>query len=63
MISAGYLLETFLTLVIVCGVAFGVLYGARRLGLGRPSGPIDSITFISRSTATSARFSGIGTGT
>jgi flagellar biogenesis protein FliO len=36
----GYLLETFLTLAIVCGVAFGVLYGARRLGLGRPSGPI-----------------------
>ena len=40
MTSAGYLLETFLTLVVVCGVAFGVLYGARRLGLGRPSGPI-----------------------
>lgn len=36
----GYLLETFLTLLVVCGVAFGVLYGARRLGLGRASGPI-----------------------
>ena len=40
---AGYLLETFLTLVVVCGVAFGVLYGARRLGVGRPSGPISLV--------------------
>ena len=37
---SGYLLETFLTLLLVCGVAFGVLYGARRLGVGRASGPI-----------------------
>lgn len=36
----GYLLETFLTLLVVCGVAFGVLFGARRLGIGRASGPI-----------------------
>ena len=36
----GYLLETFFTLIVVCGVAFAVLYGARRLGLGRASGPI-----------------------
>ena len=36
----GYLFETFLTLILVCGVAFGVLYGARRLGLGRATGPI-----------------------
>src|SRR5262245_16164080 len=36
----GYLLETFLTLLVVCAVAFGVLYGARRLGIGRASGPI-----------------------
>jgi flagellar biogenesis protein FliO len=37
---AAYLIETFLTLTLVCGVAFAVLYGARRLGLGRASGPI-----------------------
>lgn len=37
---AGYLLETFVTLLVVCGLAFVVLYGARRLGLGRPRGPI-----------------------
>jgi flagellar biogenesis protein FliO len=36
----GYLFETFLTLILVCGVAFGVLYGARRLGFGRATGPI-----------------------
>jgi flagellar protein FliO/FliZ len=38
---AGYLIETFVTLVAVCGVAFVVLWGARRLGIGRPSGPIE----------------------
>jgi flagellar biogenesis protein FliO len=37
---AGYLLETLLTLAVVCAAAFGVLYGARRLGVGRPSGPV-----------------------
>jgi flagellar biogenesis protein FliO len=37
---AGYLLETLLTLAVVCAAAFAVLYGARRLGVGRPSGPI-----------------------
>ena len=40
---AGYLLETFLTLAAVCGVAFAVLYGARRLGIGRPHGPIELV--------------------
>jgi flagellar biogenesis protein FliO len=34
------LLETLVTLVVVCAAAFGVLYGARRLGVGRPSGPL-----------------------
>jgi flagellar biogenesis protein FliO len=38
---AGYLIETFVTLVAVCGLAYVVLWGARRLGLGRPSGPIE----------------------
>ena len=37
---AGYLLETFATLVVVCGLAFVVLVGARRMGIGRASGAI-----------------------
>ncbi len=37
---AGYLIETFLTLLAVCALAFVVLYGARRLGIGRARGPI-----------------------
>jgi flagellar biogenesis protein FliO len=37
---AGYLVETFVTLLAVCALAFVVLYGARRLGIGRASGPI-----------------------
>jgi flagellar biogenesis protein FliO len=37
---SGYLVETFVTLVAVCGLAFVVLWGARRLGIGRPSGPV-----------------------
>ena len=40
---AGYLVETFVTLVVVCGVAFAVLYGARRLGIGRKEGPIELV--------------------
>src|SRR5580765_6413027 len=36
----GYLLQTFITLVLVCGLAFVVLWGARRLGIGRPSGAV-----------------------
>jgi flagellar biogenesis protein FliO len=38
---AGYLVETFVTLLAVCALAFVVLWGARRLGVGRPSGPIE----------------------
>ena len=37
---AGYLLETFITLGVVCALAFVVLYGARRFGIGRASGSI-----------------------
>jgi flagellar biogenesis protein FliO len=37
---AAYLVETFVTLVAVCGLAVLVLWGARRLGIGRASGPI-----------------------
>ena len=36
----GYLVETFLTLVVVCFLAFAVLWGARRLGVARASGSI-----------------------
>ena len=38
--ASGYLIETFVTLVAVCLIAFVVLYGARRLGIGRAQGPI-----------------------
>jgi flagellar protein FliO/FliZ len=37
----SYLVETFVTLLAVCTVAFVVLYGARRLGVGRASGSIE----------------------
>ena len=33
----GYLVETFFTLVVVCAIAFAVLWGAKRLGVGRAS--------------------------
>lgn len=38
-----YLVETFVTLLAVCGLAFVVLFGARRLGIGRPRGPIQLV--------------------
>ena len=37
---AGYLLETFFTLVVVCALAVAVLWGARRFGIGRATGSI-----------------------
>ncbi len=40
---AGYLLETLVTLLAVCAMAFVVLYGARRLGVGRASGGIELV--------------------
>jgi flagellar biosynthetic protein FliO len=40
---ASYLIETFVTLVAVCALAFVVLYGARRFGLGRASGSIELV--------------------
>jgi flagellar biogenesis protein FliO len=36
-----YLIETLLTLLAVCAVAWVILYGARRMGIGRPSGPVE----------------------
>jgi flagellar biogenesis protein FliO len=37
---ASYIVETFVTLLAVCALAVVVLYGARRLGIGRATGPI-----------------------
>lgn len=39
----SYLLQTFVTLVAVCALAFVVLWGARRLGIGRPSGALELV--------------------
>lgn len=35
-----YLVETFVTLLAVVAVAIAVLFGAKRLGVGRPHGPM-----------------------
>jgi flagellar protein FliO/FliZ len=40
---AAYLVETFVTLLAVCALAIAVLWGARRLGVGRPNGPLDLV--------------------
>jgi flagellar biogenesis protein FliO len=40
---AGYIVQTLVTLLAVCALAFVVVYGARRLGLGRPRGPISLV--------------------
>ena len=40
---ASYLIETFVTLVAVCALAFVILYGARRFGLGRATGSIELV--------------------
>ncbi len=37
----AYLIETSITLAAVCALALVVLWGARRLGVGRPTGPIE----------------------
>jgi flagellar protein FliO/FliZ len=37
---ATYLVETLVSLFAVIALAVLVLYGARRVGIGRPSGPI-----------------------
>jgi len=39
----SYVLETFVTLLLVCAVAVAVLYGARRFGIGRARGPIELV--------------------
>jgi flagellar biogenesis protein FliO len=37
----GYLVETFVTLAVVCALAVLVLWGAKRAGFGRGSGPVE----------------------
>jgi flagellar biogenesis protein FliO len=37
---ASYVVETLITLVAIVALAVLVLYGARRVGLGRPAGPL-----------------------
>jgi flagellar protein FliO/FliZ len=41
--AAGYIVQTFLTLAVVCGLAVLVLWAARRAGVGRPTGPIELV--------------------
>lgn len=43
---AGYIIQTIVTLLAVCALAFVVLYGARRLGVGRPRGPIELVGLL-----------------
>ena len=43
---AGYIVQTVVTLLAVCALAFVVLYGARRLGVGRPRGPIELVGLL-----------------
>lgn len=38
-----YLIETFVTLAAVVALAFLVLFGARKWGLGRPAGPLELV--------------------
>lgn len=43
---ASYIIQTIVTLLAVCAIAFVVLYGARRLGIGRPRGPIELVGLL-----------------
>ena len=43
---ASYIVQTIVTLLAVCAIAFVVLYGARRLGVGRPRGPIELVGLL-----------------
>lgn len=43
---AGYIVQTLVTLLAVCALAFAILYGARRLGIGRPRGPIELVGLL-----------------
>ena len=41
--TASYLVETLVTLLAVVAVAIVVLVGARRMGIGAPSGPLELV--------------------
>jgi flagellar biogenesis protein FliO len=41
--AAGYIVETFVTLLGVIVLAVLVLYGGRRLGFGRATGPVELV--------------------
>lgn len=43
---AGYIVQTVVTLLAVSLLAFVVLHGARRLGVGRPRGPIELVGLL-----------------
>lgn len=43
---AGYIVQTVVTLLAVCALAFAILWGARRLGLGRPRGPVELVGLL-----------------
>lgn len=40
---ASYVVQTVVTLLGVAALAIVVLYGARRAGIGRPSGPLEVV--------------------
>lgn len=40
---ASYIVETFVTLLAVCSLALLVLFGARKMGIGRAKGPIELV--------------------
>jgi flagellar protein FliO/FliZ len=40
---ATYIVETLVTLLGVVALAVVILYGGRRLGIGRPSGPLELV--------------------
>src|SRR6185503_153891 len=40
---ASYIVQSLVTLLAIVALAVLVLYGGRRLGLGRPSGPLDLV--------------------
>ena len=43
---ASYIVQTTITLLAVCAIAFVVIYGARRLGIGRPRGPVELVGLL-----------------
>jgi flagellar biogenesis protein FliO len=43
---ASYIVQTLATLLGVCAIAFVVLFGARRLGIGRARGPVELVGLL-----------------